>query len=112
MRLGFDVTCRGCGADLDLVNPGRTDGVESKAVLGCEACGTEWLLTTHLEPVRDPVARPGGVRRAGGDVAALAGQAHQLHQAGSSISAACRAVGIDRHTYYDHAPGGRLRAVS
>lgn len=108
MRLGIDVTCRDCGADVNLVNPGRTDGVESKAVLGCVDCGLEWLLTTHLEPVHDPLTRAGTRTRSSEVVTALADEARQLVVAGSHIKAACRTVGIDRETYRRHA---RLRAV-
>lgn len=109
MRLGIDVTCRDCGGDLGIVNPGRSNGFTSKAVLGCAACGTEWLLTTQLAPVHDPLTRAGGTKRSSGTIAALTDEARQLVAAGSHVKAACRAVGIDRETYRRHA---RLRAAA
>lgn len=99
MRLAYDVTCWACGGDVTLANPGHTAGTVAKAVLGCNDCDAEWLATTLLRPLRD-LARPGRTRRAGPQVADLAHQAHGLVAAGSSITGACRAVGVDRHTYY------------
>ena len=53
----FDVTCRTCGEPLEVVNGGAVQPYEAKAVAGCTACRTEWLLTVRMDPVR-PVVDP------------------------------------------------------
>ena len=49
----FDVTCRACGGDLSLVNPGGGWEHERRCVTRCQTCRREYLLTVAMHPLRD-----------------------------------------------------------
>ena len=106
-QLAFDVTCHRCGGGLTVVNPGGTCGTESKTVLACLECGTEWAVTVLLRQLGGPpVGHRPGQRSTIERLDKLAAQARYLVDGGATVSHACRTVGITRHAYYHRLPAG------
>lgn len=101
--IGWDYTCQDCGGDVRIVNEGFSHGHVAAAVFACVDCEQEWcprITNARVKNVRATIPDT-GQRRSGELIDVKAAEAHWLIQAGRPVAAACRTVGIDRHSYYD-----------